>query len=447
LAFEVAPLNLAHTFDGIAWRSEPTTGTEPPSLVGPTGVSHPTSGVLIFGGGLGLRGTNELWHLDGGAWTLRAQSSPAPPPRFDPAATLHGDEVLVFGGGDGQASPGVCPPGSAGAAWRCSRGDTWLYNATTDSWREVTAGPMPGARESAALVYDSNRGVSVLFGGIRDVATAEECSDGDLSFVACEPNDVWEFDGTAWSDVTPTVVGPDGAPRGRRSGSLVYDPSRQTVFTVGGVAAEDCDGGKAPACEILWEWDGAQWGQLPIDDSSPDGPSALAGDSVYMHVIGDELTAIAALRGEDETGSAIGVFRLDDRDRKAPAHVLHVPRAAFLQGPGDYQVTDAAVSWFGGGTGADQAGNAVAGATLWGWDGATWTPLASNEAPADAPTLLSWHSVPADPVTLQLGTAPPDASVHLALTSRGSNGRGQATVASDHVQLTLRYRLVTKPDE
>ena len=78
---------------------------------------------------------------------------------------------------------------------------------------EQTA-PRPPARAGHALAYDGARGRVVLFGG--------NVSIGYLG-------DTWEWNGTAWTNVTPATGSP------ARSGhALAYDGSRGRMVLFGG---------------------------------------------------------------------------------------------------------------------------------------------------------------------------------------------------------------------
>lgn len=63
--------------------------------------------------------------------------------------------------------------------------DTWLYFLSNDSWTKVTTGVAPSARHLAAMVYDPNAKINLLFGG----------TDGLIY------NDLWGFNTSklAWT--------------------------------------------------------------------------------------------------------------------------------------------------------------------------------------------------------------------------------------------------------
>jgi hypothetical protein len=82
----------------------------------------------------------------------------------------------------------------------------------------------PGKRISPAMAYDSDRGVTVFFGG--------EYSDAGSSTISYY-NDTWEYDGVHWQKFECTTL------PGTRSGhTLIYDTARKQVVLFGGVNEE-----------------------------------------------------------------------------------------------------------------------------------------------------------------------------------------------------------------
>jgi hypothetical protein len=76
----------------------------------------------------------------------------------------------------------------------------------------------------------------VLFGGLAQA--------GELA-------DTWEWDGAAWTNVTPS----SGGPGKRTDHALVYDVTRARVLLVGGKEA-------GTTLDDTWEWKGSQWTNL-----------------------------------------------------------------------------------------------------------------------------------------------------------------------------------------
>jgi hypothetical protein len=121
--------------------------------------------------------------------------------------------------------------------------------AAAAEWTPV--GPDPFGRSLAAVAYDSARHRVVRFGG-------EPGGSGAAS-------DTWEWDGTAWVNVTPLV-----SPPARSGHALAYDSARGRTVLFGG---RDSHGG---LLADTWEWDGAQW----VDVTPAVSPAARSGHAM-----------------------------------------------------------------------------------------------------------------------------------------------------------------------
>ncbi|MBK8232989.1 MAG: hypothetical protein IPK72_20995 [Candidatus Eisenbacteria bacterium] len=153
-------------------------------------------GKTVLFGGNANGGTyfSDTWEWDGTTWT---QMNPAASPSARGQHALAFDSVrgktVLFGG---MAASFGGPPHFS---------DTWEWNGTT--WVQQTPAASPTGRIQGALVYDSARGRTVLFGGVSR-------TNGRLS-------DTWEWDGFTWTDLTPAPK-----PTGRYRHALAYDSAR-----------------------------------------------------------------------------------------------------------------------------------------------------------------------------------------------------------------------------
>lgn len=121
----------------------------------------------------------------------------------------------------------------------------WLWQGA--EWTRLP-GSFPGTREDAMMVFDSHRGVVVLYGG-RNGGTVFE--------------DTWEWDGTLWRRVA--TAGPGRV----EHAAAVFDAVRRRVVLFGGGSR----GGPWP--RGTWEWDGTRWAQVDIT-----GPATRVGHSM-----------------------------------------------------------------------------------------------------------------------------------------------------------------------
>lgn len=128
-------------------------------------------------------------------------------------------------------------------------GETWERSNGHWSQRHI---PGPSARSgiTTGMVYDSNRGVVVLFGG-----------GPPSSFL----NDTWEYNGAAW--VQRSVPGPSG----RRYHAMAYDPHRGVTVLFGGKTVSSKLGD-------TWEWNGQSWLWRDVQGPPARAESAMAYD-------------------------------------------------------------------------------------------------------------------------------------------------------------------------
>lgn len=109
------------------------------------------------------------------------------------------------------------------------------------------------------MAYDSNRGVTVLFGGL-------------LAGDATASNQTWEWNGTAWTLRTST------GPAARFGHALAYDAERRVTVLFGGVTYNTAN--PPTLNDETWEWNGTGWSQRVIPGPSPRRNHAMAMDVV-----------------------------------------------------------------------------------------------------------------------------------------------------------------------
>jgi Galactose oxidase, central domain len=119
------------------------------------------------------------------------------------------------------------------------------------SWtQQVVSGP--AGRGDLAMAYDSDRHVTVLFGGTTDGFNGT--------------NDTWEWDGAAWVQRT------SNPPPARLLDALSYDSSRHFVVLFGGINQNTIYGD-------TWEREGTVWIQRPVSGPSPRWAHTMCFDS------------------------------------------------------------------------------------------------------------------------------------------------------------------------
>jgi len=132
--------------------------------------------VLFGGNGQGVD-LGDTWEFDGITWT-RLFPTASPSPRYGAAMAFDSvrNRVVLFGG-------------RSNSAGRLA--DTWEWNGT--NWTQVSSSTAPFPRSWHSMAFDSRQGKTILFGG-------DHVSPGHLGPI----NDTWTWDGSAWTQVVTT---------------------------------------------------------------------------------------------------------------------------------------------------------------------------------------------------------------------------------------------------
>jgi N-acetylneuraminic acid mutarotase len=163
------------------------------------------SRLLVFGGFDGSH-RNDLWAYNRATntWSDLAPAAPRPAGRTGHTAVWDatGNRLLVFGGHDGTTY----------------RYDLWAYQATTNTWVELTpVGTPPAGRYRHAAVWDAVSSHLYVFGGW----------DG-----SGRRNDLWRYQvGTnSWVELTPAAP----LPAGREGHTSAWDAATGRLLVFGG---------------------------------------------------------------------------------------------------------------------------------------------------------------------------------------------------------------------
>ncbi len=159
-------------------------------------------------------------------------TSPGEKIRWATAYDARRGVAVVFGGGN---------PLTGGSA----RGTDTTWEFANGTWTLRHPANRPSLRNAAAMAFDSDRGVCVLFGG------------GDNVFQNEIPqNDIWEYDGNNWTLRQATNYAATDQPPPFDDPKMVYDSARRKCVLI---AASDRLGGNVNYNTKTWLWDGAQW--------------------------------------------------------------------------------------------------------------------------------------------------------------------------------------------
>jgi hypothetical protein len=182
--------------------------------------------VLLFGGADEREVRGDLWEWNGKSWHRLAADGP-PPRTFAALAYDRARKRLILFGGSRVLFGKDSDPD-------CCLDDMWEWNGR--AWRRLFVRTPPG-RAEAAMVYDSDGGRLVLFGGYRGSGPRRE-----------RLGDTWVWDGASWEQAaTPS------APSPRNGAAAAFDEHRKRLVLFGG--------GGGPNAET-WEWDGGAWARV-----------------------------------------------------------------------------------------------------------------------------------------------------------------------------------------
>ena len=250
--------------------------------------------VVVFGGwDISTGGSrNDLWDWDPttGAWTERLTGSESGTPGARMYASMVADsadarlEVVagqvaynpyggggyygsggyygaggsyyygtgVYGGYGGSVGMPILPPYPVPVYGGTSSCEVWELDPATPAFTNRTpALDLPTSRSGQAMAYNPSTGKTYIFGG-SDMTSGQSL------------NDLWEWDGKTWAQVSADV-----RPPARTEAGLAYDPARKSLILFGGA-----DSYTSTTYGDTWEWNSARkWIQL----SPASSPGPLSG--------------------------------------------------------------------------------------------------------------------------------------------------------------------------
>jgi hypothetical protein len=232
---------------------------------------------------------------------------------------------------------------------------TWEWNGF--NWKQISLSDPEGdgdpvARAGHAMAFDGRRGRTVLFGG---------CVGGSLSSCSDLVGDTWEYDGESWEQRNPLH-----SPAARYSHAMAYDSLRGKVVLFGG------DDGAANA--ETWEWDGEDWTEIVTATA----PAARYSHAMVFHgtVTQGKILLFGGCTSGDCTAFATGTWEYDGTNW-APQSPSTSPSSRYqhVMACDPTRKTGPVTVLHGGYDGSgdcDGSGGSTCSGT-WEWDGTTWT--------------------------------------------------------------------------
>ena len=223
--------------------------------------------------------------------------------------------------------------------------------------------PNPPARSDAAMAFDADHGVVVMFGG-RD-------RGGDLG-------DTWTWDGDSWTQQHPAT-----SPSARSGAAMAYDAAHHIMVMFGGYQMGMYSPNSGPQQET-WTWDGSTWHRV----ATAHQPAALEAGMAFDQATG-QLVLVASGFGVATATVSNGL-----NVGRAPAGLPPNHGSTVVPGPG-----------MGATVGGGSTSLAVPlhpqvnpvpvpaaipqmlssrGVTTWTWSGSDWVRHAAGSPPSDA---------------------------------------------------------------
>lgn len=251
-----------YSLDSQRWSELATSGSVPPARFGHTLLFDPIRRRLLLFGGQASGFFSDVWALDIATrvWLQLSRDDAGPSRRYGHSAIYdpirdrmvisHGftnagrfDDTWAFELSTNSwrnITPGGSRPlrrclhhavydsardqmllygGCASGFGPCPLGDLWALDFRTGQWAERTGGVKPPPRQHYGMVFDSVRDRLVLYGGGGNVVL----------------NDTWEFAPGSGSWAEPALSGPPPSPRSRHQSTFAAD--RGAAFFFGGETA------------------------------------------------------------------------------------------------------------------------------------------------------------------------------------------------------------------
>jgi uncharacterized protein (TIGR03382 family) len=287
-------------------------------------------------GGTANRSESSTWVFENNRWRPVVTAT-APPRRQDCALARFGSELILFGG--------AVPPFPSGSTVYLS--DTWRFDGT--NWTALSPAASPPARSRhvmGALTINSAERL-FLFGGV---------GASGATFT-----DTWEWTGTTWVQLTPTVTPAPGGGSALSHGYVMASEPFQSKLVMFGHTSDD----------QLWEFDGQAWvGRRPATRPAARNMPAVAVLGSRVVVFGGNIGGgPGGVTLRDETWEWDGAAWTQRTPSTRP-WARDSASAVTLQGKvvlhaGRYTTGTSSTSSL---------------SDTWEWDGTTWTELAATPA-------------------------------------------------------------------
>jgi cysteine-rich repeat protein len=280
VATQFSPAGDTWEWNGIAW-AQRTANTIPTGRMTPIAFDSNRGVAVMFGGSLG-NNLAETWEWDGAVWIQRFPTTP-PAGRSNPGLVYdeaHQVTLLVGGMMNGGA------PAAGTSLWD---GTNWTLVANDPGGRIHPVVAYDAARENVVVYGGSGLTDTWTWDGASwtrqtpltsPPVTPSPAGAYDIArnrLVVYVAHQTWEWDGATWLQITATAT-----PPARDVTTLAYDVLRQRVVMFGG----QLTGSIPDFYNDLWEWDGTTWTQrTPLTFPTPRTGSGITYDTLRDQLV------------------------------------------------------------------------------------------------------------------------------------------------------------------
>lgn len=230
--------DITYTWDGTKWATLDVGATTLERAFGGAMAYDPTSQFLVqYGGSIAFGGTRVgTYALHANQWA-RIPDTFSPVPRSLPVAFSYpgNDAIYLYAGRDELQT----------------YDEFWTY--ANGMWTQITDDNRPKTCDSPAGAYDSDRKVYEI---------------------VCEAGNVWEFDGTTWTNKKDSKDKPTIA----RLRSVAYDANIKKTVLFGGYDETNF-------LDQTWLWDGTNWTRVKKNPPTQRGQAVMWYDATMKKTI------------------------------------------------------------------------------------------------------------------------------------------------------------------